>query len=138
VSLLSAGAGLGQRLFASIAEVGRMRPHARRHRAPALLGVAAELPGVRLASLTDRRHTDDRHLTILGKVGEMLLHAVLERGAAGLHHIGALGLDVRCASPRGRGGGEGRMGHKQSRAQRGDAGQGPHLECSPVAMRVSA
>jgi hypothetical protein len=83
-----------------------MRSHARRHSAPSRLCVAAELLGVCLASLADRRHADDRHLTVLRQVGEMLLHAVLERGAAWLHHVGALRLDVRSASLRGRGGGE--------------------------------
>jgi hypothetical protein len=57
-------ASFGQRLFAAVAKVGRMRPHALRRRALAWL-VAAELRGVGPASLADRRRTYDRHLTIL-------------------------------------------------------------------------
>src|SRR5271156_2492909 len=115
-----------------------MRLHALRQAPLAGLGVSAELLGVGPAGLADRSGANDRDLTVLGEIGEMGLHAILERAAARLRLIAALRLDIRPASLDDGGGGEGRMGHQQSRAERGDAGQGPHLGCPPVAMRASA
>src|SRR6202012_739692 len=66
----------------------------------------------------------------------MLLHAILERGAAFLRLVAALRPDVRPASFSDRRGGERGMAHHESRAERSDAGQGPHFGCPPVAMRA--
>src|SRR6202042_779359 len=138
VPLLSPGSSFGDRLLAAVAEVGRMRLHALGDCSLARLDVGAELLGVRLAGLADRRRADDRDLTVLGQVGEMRLHAVLEDSAAFLRLVTALRLDVRPASLGGRGGGECGMGHKQSCAERCDAGQCPRHGCPPITMRASA
>src|SRR5580698_335019 len=118
VPLFSARSSFGDRLLAAVAAVGRMRLHALADGSLSRLDVGAELLGVRLAGLADRRRADDRNLTVLGQVGEMRLHAVLEDGAAFLHLIAALRLDVRRTSLRGGGGGECGMGHNQSCAER--------------------
>jgi hypothetical protein len=57
----------------------------------------------------------NRHLTVRGQVGEMRLHAVVERATAGLH-VGASRLDVRCANLGDRRGGDGGMRNQQPRA----------------------
>ena len=78
-----------------------MRLHAPRHVPLAALGVTAKLFGVSPAGLADRSRANDRHLAVLGEIGEMGLHASLERGAAGFHLVAALRLDVRRAGLRG-------------------------------------
>src|ERR1700677_4777039 len=99
-------ASFGQRLFADVAEVSRMRPHALRQVPPPRLDVAAELFFVGPAGLADRGGANDRHLTILGQVGVMGLHAILECAAARLRLIATLRFDVRPASLDDRRGGE--------------------------------